>query len=657
MFDELIEETATDTATATSTFEEIDALRQEKMKDLVANLVTQPGYKWSDMDTRYSGAINLREVRSAKVVVIGAGNIGSHVVKELVGMGFTSVHVIDFDIVEPHNVGVQDHTLVDAYYKRPKVEALSRKMPEYRGVEIVAHNAKVDNYWDIRRLCGDDISFVIVTVDNMVLRNNLAKEILSQVYPPSMKAHWYIDLRCSLNQFTSCVLRAHSGASEFYESEVDAYNIFKEQYMFSDEDGLAEPCTARAIIYTGTAVASYCAALVHYLLPITPGSFDDSIGDKIGDFFDLESDSPFHWTETFHTREWRTLTRNPKRVKELRDLRTSYLVGKDYFTKKIAAALVDNNKDLEIPMGISSQPAAFWLRKLVTSAHNVVESLTGGEAQLAHIIEAATTFETGKAHIWAYANEGDTPELALVCINSVFFMAVKKYSGGLAIQTISPEFVQAAMAPGRYSELERDLVFVLGEYPEYIRVVNESYSYFGEVIPGRYRSSFDMLPALLAVAQKDRFSAAAMLAGVERTGVTDGNMKNFLELKKGKLQELAKFLKVCGVNVVWPVMISELLEEEEPGQLPEDLPGELPEEPRVQERSWVKFYWGGVLSGWVEVVEETEQLLSLEIEGRPLALEPGDVVLRTLTQPNETTMESEVRRVTDAIRRHQEGAA
>lgn len=67
---------------------------------------------------------------------------------------------------------------------------------------------------------------------------------------------------------------------------------------------------------------------------------------------------------------------------------------------------------------------------------------------------------------------------------------------------------------------------------------------------------------------------------------------------------------------------------------------DLPEEPRTQERSWVKFYWGGVLSGWVEVVEETDQLLSLEIEGRPLALEPGDVVLHLQTQPNENTMEA-----------------
>ena len=82
----------------------------------------------------YRGADAMARLSRARIVLCGAGTLGSHLAEHLVRQGVRQLTVIDFDRVEQHNLGTQNYEEGDigAF----KVDALRARCYRATGVEI-----------------------------------------------------------------------------------------------------------------------------------------------------------------------------------------------------------------------------------------------------------------------------------------------------------------------------------------------------------------------------------------------------------------------------------------------------------------------------------------------------------------------------------------
>jgi molybdopterin/thiamine biosynthesis adenylyltransferase len=114
----------------------------------------------------YRGADRMNKLRDVRVVLCGAGALGSHLADNLARQGFARLRVIDHDRVEAHNVGTQLYG--DSEVGLWKVEALRNRLFRACGVEaepvrkeMTASNARA-------LLAGADV--VIDVFDNSSAR-------------------------------------------------------------------------------------------------------------------------------------------------------------------------------------------------------------------------------------------------------------------------------------------------------------------------------------------------------------------------------------------------------------------------------------------------------------------------------------------------------
>lgn len=87
-------------------------------------------------ESMYRGRDALVRLGEVRLVVCGAGAVGSHLVDNLVRQGLRHVRVIDHDRVEPYNTGTQIYGQGDA--GAFKVDVLQAKVFRAVGVEIEA---------------------------------------------------------------------------------------------------------------------------------------------------------------------------------------------------------------------------------------------------------------------------------------------------------------------------------------------------------------------------------------------------------------------------------------------------------------------------------------------------------------------------------------
>lgn len=85
-------------------------------------------------ETLYRGREAIEHLGAARIVVCGAGALGSHLIEQLVRQGARNLTAIDMDRVEAHNIGTQvyDESEIGAY----KVEALRARCFHAMGIEI-----------------------------------------------------------------------------------------------------------------------------------------------------------------------------------------------------------------------------------------------------------------------------------------------------------------------------------------------------------------------------------------------------------------------------------------------------------------------------------------------------------------------------------------
>ena len=293
---------------------------QEQVAKHIEQLVEDPSFDLTETDTRFSTAINISRLRDLNICIIGAGGIGSWMIRTLVGMGAQNVSVFDDDIVEIHNVGPQAHNIIDLGML--KVDAMAHAMLSFKGVEINPYPTRVNSYQQLCDTMQSVPDILIVTADNMVVRNELAGYFFETINngnaTPERMPSLYIDTRMGLGQWNTFALpikamteafdlinggsntAAFDNVLGFYNKMRSTMQYYEAEEMFSDAEGVQEPCTERAIIYTGANVSTYVAALLHWWNDNPTLDFTE-----LTHFLDVNStESQYHWMRVYNSRNW-----------------------------------------------------------------------------------------------------------------------------------------------------------------------------------------------------------------------------------------------------------------------------------------------------------------------------------------------------------------
>ena len=172
----------------------------------------------------------------SKVTIIGLGGIGSPTALILSKMG-AKLTVIDFDVVEGHNLASQLYRIEDI--ERPKVEAIADGLASYAGVRPETRN---ERYVD-QPLSG----LVIAAVDNMDVRRQIWEQAR---FNPAVDL--FVDTR--MGGMVGLLLTARPCDPD----DVEWY----EKHLFSQSEASSDVCTARAIAFNSFGIAAMVAATV-----------------------------------------------------------------------------------------------------------------------------------------------------------------------------------------------------------------------------------------------------------------------------------------------------------------------------------------------------------------------------------------------------------
>lgn len=184
------------------------------------------------------------------VTLIGAGAIGSWVAFCLVKMGM-NVTVIDDDKITIENMNCQNYPM--SAIGKHKAEALRDMIYDFTGTRI---EAVVGRYTG-----GVFPGIVIVAVDNMATRKLVWEEHKKD---PS-RTKFIIDPRMGAEDALMYCMRP------YMDEDIADY----ERTLYSDEEAVPLPCTAKATIYCANLLAGLVVKTVKDL--ITGGTYQRSV--------------------------------------------------------------------------------------------------------------------------------------------------------------------------------------------------------------------------------------------------------------------------------------------------------------------------------------------------------------------------------------------
>jgi molybdopterin/thiamine biosynthesis adenylyltransferase len=201
-------------------------------------------------ETLYRGAAALDRLAQVRLVVCGAGAVGSNLVDNLARQGFRRLAVIDFDRVEAHNAGTQTYAAGDA--GAFKVDMLQAEVYRATGIEIETFRQRLVSRNVHKLLGGADL--VVDGFDNHTSRALVTEYCRAENIP--------------------CL---HVGLSADY-----AEILWNEEYRVpaDADDGDAGPCDyalARNLVQFAVALAS--EALVRYVLEGRKDNYSITLGD------------------------------------------------------------------------------------------------------------------------------------------------------------------------------------------------------------------------------------------------------------------------------------------------------------------------------------------------------------------------------------------
>lgn len=182
---------------------------------------------------------NLFDPRNAgRVIIIGAGSVGSWLTEFLARMGVAELEVWDDDAVASHNVPMSCYRPQDI--SRYKVDALREIVLERTGVAITAHRERYTGQTSLRGAC------VISCVDTMESRRCIWERVKQE--------------RVSIGLF--CDTRIGDAYVEVYSIEphtkkdADRYD----QTLFPDEEAKRQICGMHGIVFASSRAAGIVAA-------------------------------------------------------------------------------------------------------------------------------------------------------------------------------------------------------------------------------------------------------------------------------------------------------------------------------------------------------------------------------------------------------------
>ncbi|MEQ9810363.1 ThiF family adenylyltransferase [Streptococcus jiangjianxini] len=119
--------------------------------------------------------------KSVKIVILGLGTVGSHILDVLIRMGFQQFILIDGDKVEEKNLGAQAYFTTDiGMYK---VDALKERYTNL--AQIVTSSTYVSSLSQLSALAGElgSQDIIINAADDYTLMYNLAQSIMQKQLP------------------------------------------------------------------------------------------------------------------------------------------------------------------------------------------------------------------------------------------------------------------------------------------------------------------------------------------------------------------------------------------------------------------------------------------------------------------------------------------
>jgi sulfur carrier protein ThiS adenylyltransferase len=181
-------------------------------------------------DVRQRSIIDPERLQRIKATIIGVGAIGRQVALQLAAVGVPYIQLIDFDSVEDHNQASQGFGPMDV--GKAKVRAVAET------VHNINHNVRVEKIDEAYRGSHETHPMVFCCVDKIETREHLSKVIIP-------RSDLFVDGRMGAE--TIRIITAHDDESrEYYPTT-----------LFSAEEALQEPCTARSTIYTANIAAGF----------------------------------------------------------------------------------------------------------------------------------------------------------------------------------------------------------------------------------------------------------------------------------------------------------------------------------------------------------------------------------------------------------------
>ena len=173
-----------------------------------------------------------------RIVVLGAGSLGSFITLNIAKLGFNNIEVWDYDRVDDINIPNQFYRLKDI--GKFKVDALKEIVKEFTDVDIKIKNEELTQK---TKLYLDLNNIYILTFDTLKARR-LVFEILKDV---SCKV---IDVRAGGEEFNIQVI--NTMRYDNIKKWDDSFNITPTDL----------PCSAKSIIYTNLIIAGEVCNLV-----------------------------------------------------------------------------------------------------------------------------------------------------------------------------------------------------------------------------------------------------------------------------------------------------------------------------------------------------------------------------------------------------------
>lgn len=175
--------------------------------------------------------------------VIGAGGIGSWTTLALAKMGCPNLTVIDFDLVEEHNVPSQIYT--PDQVKQPKVLALKDLVKQLTGTEIIPVQQKFQDWYQHENAPA----VIICAVDSLETRKEIW-QLITTNFP--IKFDLFID--CRMGGELLRILTA---------SPLNVYTLNQYAQSLNSETPVSqEPCTGRSIVYNTFVCGGIVASLI-----------------------------------------------------------------------------------------------------------------------------------------------------------------------------------------------------------------------------------------------------------------------------------------------------------------------------------------------------------------------------------------------------------